>query len=362
MNRFLTLTAKDLRIRFTSPVTLVFFLVLPLVFTIVLSGGASAGRGTPPRDALILVQDLSKTAASTAFVARLSGMPGVRIRQVIDPTDLLRSSEPDLLISLDKGGAAGLTVRFRLSPWKPAGSTAGRVRTWLESGTAAAPAAASAAPTAAPAAQDAETATFSSAAATSNAGQIITWVLVPLLGIGSNFISERRRGTMRRILATPTSSATTIAATAAAEVLAALVQIGLLVAFGAVAFHLPWLSHPAELIALSVAFCVGGASLGALLGLFARTERQAGSLGIAVAMVLAVLGGCWYPAVLFPAGLRAVTALDPAGWAMDGFLAVLSPAASAAGAWKSAALLLCFSAAVLLLTLGASRVRRVSLA
>ncbi len=198
----------------------------------------------------------------------------------------------------------------------------------------------------------------SSDAANANAGQIVTWVLVPLLGLGSTFMAERRRGTMRRILASPANRIAVVGGTAAAEVVAALAQIALLVGFGAVAFALPWLSHPAELAVLSIAFCIAGASLGALLGQFSRTERQAGSMGLVAAMVLAVLGGCWYPASRFPTSMQAVARLNPAGWAMDGFLAALSPASGAGPALRDAAFLALFSAVVLLIAILAGRLRR----
>jgi ABC-2 type transport system permease protein len=144
--------------------------------------------------------------------------------------------------------------------------------------------------------------------------------------------------------------------------LGALVQMGLLISFGTLAFHLPWFSHPVELFGLSVAFCLAGASLGALLGAVCRTSRQAGSLGLALAMVLAVFGGCWYPSAFFPTSLRSVTKIDPAGWAMDGFLAVLSPSAGTGPALRGAALLLAFGLVVFLLAAAASRARRAVIA
>jgi ABC-2 type transport system permease protein len=167
---------------------------------------------------------------------------------------------------------------------------------------------------------------------------------------------------MRRIYTTPAPRVVVAAASVAAEMLGAVVQIGLLIFFGALAFGLPWFSHPLELIVLVVAFCLAGASLGVLLGAVCRTSRQAGSLGLAISMVLAVFGGCWYPASFFPAALRNVKGLDPAGWAMDGFLAALSPSAGAGPAVKSAVLLLGFALVVLLLAAAASRGRRASIA
>ena len=41
--------------------------------------------------------------------------------------------------------------------------------------------------------------------ANSSAGQMITWVFIPLIGISSAFAYERQRGTLRRLLTTPTN-------------------------------------------------------------------------------------------------------------------------------------------------------------
>jgi len=89
---------------------------------------------------------------------------------------------------------------------------------------------------------------------------------------------------------------------------------------------------------LSVAFCLAGAALGALLGALCRTSRQAGSLGLALAMVLAVFGGAGTPRILS----RIASKRDEdrsGGWAMDGFLAVLSPSAATGPALRSTVLL-----------------------
>ena len=165
-------------------------------------------------------------------------------------------------------------------------------------------------PAAAPAAVAPGAASPPPAAAVGNAGQIITWALVPLLGLGAGFIGERRRGTMRRIRTTPAPRGVALSAGVAAEVAGALVQIMLLASFGTLVFRLTWFSHPLELLGLAIAFCCAGAALGALLGAVCRTQRQASSLGLAISLGLAVFGGCWYPTALFPAGLRSVTRLD----------------------------------------------------
>jgi hypothetical protein len=358
MRAFFAIVIKDLRIRFSSPTELVFFILLPVVFTVALSGASLAGSGAAKAAPLVLLRDAAGTPEARGFAAMMGTMPGVRVREVRDPTVLIATSEPDLLLDITARPApeTGLpfTVTFKLSPWRSsAADTARRVGEWL-SGARSAPASA---PVPAPAPTPVAAVSAPAAAAVGNAGQIITWALVPLLGLGAGLIGERRRGTMRRIHSTPAPRSAALSATAAAEVVGALAQILLLVTFGTLVFRLPWFAHPLELVGLSFAFCVAGEALGAFLGAVCRTSRQAGSLGLAISMVLAVFGGCWYPSALFPSRIRAVTRLDPAGWAMDGFLAVLSPSSAAGPALHSAALLLVFGVLVFLLSAAVSRLR-----
>ncbi len=86
------------------------------------------------------------------------------------------------------------------------------------------------------------------------------------------------------------------------------------------------------------------------------------SLSMAVALALAVFGGCWYPATYFPAALQAVARAEPAGWAMHGFLSVLDPRSPAGAALGDTAALLGCAALALVVALGLSRLRRTEFA
>ena len=68
--------------------------------------------------------------------------------------------------------------------------------------------------------------------ANSSAGQLITWVFIPLIGISAMFAYERQKGTLRRLLTTPTRKSTYLLGTIVGQVLTALVQMLLLVGFG----------------------------------------------------------------------------------------------------------------------------------
>jgi ABC-2 type transport system permease protein len=60
-----------------------------------------------------------------------------------------------------------------------------------------------------------------------------------------------------------------------------------------------------------------------MLGTFVKTEKQASNLSIMLGMVMALLGGCWWPLELFPEGVRAAVHVLPTTWVMKGFTDLL---------------------------------------
>lgn len=161
-------------------------------------------------------------------------------------------------------------------------------------------------------------------AANSSAGQLITWVFIPLLGLSELFASERRLGTLRRLLTTPTHSAVFLLGTIGGQVLSALVQMTLLVLFGVFMMKLPWGDEPLALAVLLTCFALAAAALGTTLGTFVKTEGQANGLSIMLGMVMALLGGCWYPIELFPTVVQSAVKVLPTSWAMQGMLDLLT--------------------------------------
>jgi len=68
------------------------------------------------------------------------------------------------------------------------------------------------------------------------------------------------------------------------------------------------------------AFALAGAALGSAMGAFVKTEGQASGLSMVVGMVMALLGGCWYPLELFPEFVQNGVKVLPTTWAMQGML------------------------------------------
>jgi ABC-2 type transport system permease protein len=159
--------------------------------------------------------------------------------------------------------------------------------------------------------------------ANSSAGQLITWVFIPLIGISSMFAAERQKGTLRRLLTTPTRKGTYLLGTIIGQVATALVQMLLLIVFGIYVMKLNWGSQPLALGVMMAASALAASALGTTLGTFVKTEGQASGLSIMTGMVTALLGGCWYPLELFPKSLQNVVQILPTTWAMRGLLDIV---------------------------------------
>lgn len=191
--------------------------------------------------------------------------------------------------------------------------------------------------------------------ANSSAGQLITWVFVPLIGISGMFAYERQKGTLRRLLTTPTQKATYLLGTITGQVLSALVQMALLVAFGILVLKVNWGHDVAGLALMLVTSALAAAALGTTLGTFVKTESQASGLSIMLGMVTALLGGCWYPLELFPRFVRTVVSILPTYWSMNGLLDLVQRGQGLTAILPEAAVLLGFAA--LFFTVGVARFR-----
>jgi ABC-2 type transport system permease protein len=176
----------------------------------------------------------------------------------------------------------------------------------------------------------------------SAAGQMLTWVFIPLVGLSAMFAYERQKGTLRRLLTTPTRKTTYLLGTILGQVLTAIVQFTLLIVFSSLAMKVRWGNLPALALVLA-AFTLCASALGTMLGTMVKSEGQANGISIMVGMVMAMMGGCWYPIELFPQVVRTAAKILPTTWAMQGVLDISLRGQALSGIWLEAFVLLGFA-------------------
>jgi ABC-2 type transport system permease protein len=138
-----------------------------------------------------------------------------------------------------------------------------------------------------------------------------------------SFVTERRTGTWRRLLAAPVPRWKALVAALVPYLLVGVLQLTFLFGVGALGFGMQVAGSIAALVVLSLSVVLCAISLGLLFATVASTERQIGGIGSVVLLVMGLLGGCMFPRLLMPAFMRRIGHAVPHSWALDGYYDVL---------------------------------------
>lgn len=386
---------KDLIMRFSDRTEILFFLILPVVFTFLLSGGASQGSDSPTP---LLVVDQDGGQLSADLIAAIFENKTLQ-PQVVSFSDAQRAfadkKAPAWLIipdnfetSLLSGNVSSLELRKTPNNIRAdaADQAVRGVVSEFDRGLGVARFSVSEAELLKPFSNELERQEFFNSslvaakeafhrapdlvvvnwpekisttsydpAAQASVGQLITWVFIPLLGISGLFAYERNQKTLERLLSTPTQKSTFLLGTIFGQFGLAIIQISILIGFGALFLNVDWGRSPCGLVVIAVSFSLASVAFGTMLGTFIKTEKQASNLSIMLGMVMALLGGCWYPLELFPEALQTAVKILPTTWAMQGFSGLVMRGQSLVEILPNAVVLIGF--ALLFFIIGVKRFR-----
>ena len=149
-------------------------------------------------------------------------------------------------------------------------------------------------------------------------------ILVLLTSSGTMLVQERTQGLLRRLASAPISKAEVIAGKWDGRMVLAAIQISVALIIGTFLFKMNWGPNLGIVMLVLVAWGGFCASAGLWLGTVAKTEAQAGGLGVLTANALAALGGCWWPIEVTPDWMQFVQKLLPTGWTMDALHKLIS--------------------------------------
>ena len=149
-------------------------------------------------------------------------------------------------------------------------------------------------------------------------GTMVMFTMLVLLSSGGiALVIERNEGLLRRLASTPVRPASVVAGKWTARMALGLVQVGFAMLLGRVLFGMDWGAAVGMVGLVLAAWAAFNASLALLLGNLARTEGQMVGIGVLGTMVLAALGGCWWPIEITPAWMQSLALWLPTGWTMD---------------------------------------------
>ena len=393
MKKIFAIALKDVRLRFTGLLEWLFFLILPIIFTIILSGGTGV---SPDNRVRLVVVDQANSSLSAELIAALETSEAVRpeLAELNKAEDQFsqRSVSAILIIpenfNIEALIDSNVELEMRQQPnnlnalvaQQAVNSMISRVSSSIQIASTSLDTAEKIKAFASPSDRQAffddslvearklmadapDRITTQQGAtpdqieydprANSSAGQMITWVFIPLIGLSEMFAVERQKGTLRRLLTTPTHQSVYLLGTISGQVVLALVQMTLLIGFGVLVLHVNWGREISGLVVLLISSSLAAAALGTMMGTFVKTSSQASGLSIMLGMVMALLGGCWYPLELFPQFVQKIVLILPTTWVMKGFMDLLAHGQNLVGILPEAGVLLGF--ATIFFLIGISR-------
>ena len=151
------------------------------------------------------------------------------------------------------------------------------------------------------------------------AGMSLQFVMMSMLELAVGLLRERESGMFRRLRAAPLARGTLLLAKGLSYSVIALASMIGCFGFSMLAFGVRVEGSLAGFILCLVLSAMMAASLGLTIAALGKTPAGTRGIGIAVTLLLVMVGGAWVPSFIFPQWLQKVSMVVPTRWAMDGF-------------------------------------------
>ncbi len=149
-------------------------------------------------------------------------------------------------------------------------------------------------------------------------GIMVMFTMLVLLTSGaSQLFVDREQGHLRRLAAAPILRREIVLGKWLGKLFLALIQINFAMLAGSLLFGVSWGPNlPMVLLVLAVwaGFC---ASAAIVMSNLARTQGQIVAIGVLLSNLLAALSGCWWPIEITPQWMQQLQHFLPPGWTMN---------------------------------------------
>ncbi len=169
------------------------------------------------------------------------------------------------------------------------------------------------------------------------------------------WVDDLKTGKTKRITMSPTPTSDIVLGNVIARLLWAAFQVAVILGVGSLVLRVRLDVNWGHFIVLLAVYMLAATALGLLLGTFFKTVEKANATGVIVGLMLAALGGCWWPLEIVPGFMRMVALALPTGQAMDaiGEMTALGPSAP----FPMRSVIVLGAMAVILLPIAARRMR-----
>lgn len=156
-------------------------------------------------------------------------------------------------------------------------------------------------------------------------GNVVNFLMMNLLIFGgSSIAATRRSGVLRRMMTLPVRRGELVGGTIYGLMLLGAVQIAFFLLVGRFVFHVNLGANlPAVALVLLVFAWVAGA-LGVLIGSLLEAHDRVIGICVMLSLLMAAMGGCWWPLEIAPEGMKLASRFVPSGWALSALHQLIS--------------------------------------
>lgn len=157
-----------------------------------------------------------------------------------------------------------------------------------------------------------------------------------------SLLAERELGTMPRVLAAPISRASVVGGKALTGFAIGMSSLAVMFVTFRLLLNVSW-GDPIAVLVLSVATVLAVMGLTSVVQVFARTQQQADAYSTVVSVLLALLGGSFFPLFQMPEVVQRLSVVTPNGWALRGFMDIVYDGAGLGDLGPHLAVMLAFA-------------------
>jgi ABC-2 type transport system permease protein len=174
-------------------------------------------------------------------------------------------------------------------------------------------------------------------------GMLVQFAIFGLVSSAQILVLERKTRTLQRMITTALKPWQIIAGHLLAMFVLGFLQTALLIVFGQLVLSVDYLREPVGTLLIAVALSLWVSSMGLLIGVFAQEDQQVVLFSMIAMFLFTGLGGAWFPLEGAGKAFSTIGHLTPAAWAMDGFQNILIRGLGLASAWRPTAILLAYA-------------------
>jgi ABC-2 type transport system permease protein len=150
-------------------------------------------------------------------------------------------------------------------------------------------------------------------------GYLVMFVFMAAATSAPGIVKERKNNTLERLFSTSARRESILGGIYSGIALKGLIQIIIFWAAGILIFHVDLGLSPLAVIILSLLMVIMSSAFAVMLATVANSIRSASSLAVITSLILAPLGGCWWPSFLYPEWLQNMAKITPHAWATSAF-------------------------------------------